>query len=113
MIKFIAVILAVFGVYTLVSAYQSSNWVPVSGGVLCLITTTTLWLKKPWSKYLVYFIGTVFTGEWLWVIWSVYEQGWPYTGALQTVIALIPGLLMVIFALGSMVVVHRAFPNDR
>ena len=113
MLRFVAVILGAYGVYSFIAGYQYSNWSYLIGGVLCLVGAVSLWLKKRWSQYFVYIVAVLFCGSWLFALWQVAERGWPYNSLSQTVIALIPGLLMVGIAIGSCVVVYRAFKRER
>ena len=113
MLRFIAGILGAYGVYSIIAGYQYGDWSSLIGSGLCLVAAVSLWLKKRWSQYLVYIVAALFCGSWLFVLWQVAERGWPYSSISQTVIALIPGLLMVGVAIGSSVVVYRAFKRER
>jgi glucose dehydrogenase len=91
------------------AGYQSGVWWHIINGFFFLFTAVAIWMKKSWSQYLVHFIALLFIGSWIWAVWQVWRQGWPYESFLQTLISLLPGLLMVGVALGSMIVVHKDF----
>lgn len=113
MLRIIAAILGVYGIYVLTVSYPLISWLHVILCAVCAIGSVALWLKRPWSKYIVYTVATLFIVLWGLMIFRVYERGWPYETAIQSVISLAPGILMVSVALSSMVIVHRAFKNVR
>ena len=113
MIRFLAILLAAFSTYSLWVAQVYGRWGYALFGIIGLVTGVALWLKKPWSQYLAYVLGALFIGSWMFTVWEVYERGWPYEGTLQTLLSLVPGILMVIIVLGSCFVVGKSFSRER
>lgn len=113
MIRFLAILFGVYSTYSLWSAQVYGQWTYGLFGIVGIVTAVGLWIKKPWSQYLAYVLGTLFIGTWMFAVWQVYEQGWPYEGALQTAISLVPGLLMVFVVLGSCFAIWKAFRRER
>jgi hypothetical protein len=113
MIRFLAIVLTAYSTYSLWAAQMYGRWGYALFGVVGLFTAVALWLKKPWSQYLAYVLGALFIGTWMFAVWQVYERGWPYKGTLQTIVSLVPGLLMVFVVLGACFVIWKAFPRER
>ena len=113
MIRFLAIVLTVYSSYSLWVAQVYSRWGYAVFGVIGLVTAVGLWLKKPWSQYLAYVLGALFIGTWMFIVWQINVQGWPYEDTMQSVISLVPGVLMIIVVLGSCFVVWRVFRRER
>jgi hypothetical protein len=113
MFRLIAGILGLYATYSVFVGYRSGYWAYALSGLICYVAAGALWLRKPWSQYLVYLIAVLFTGSWLWAVGQVAQRGWLYQGLLESVISLIPGLLMVSVAIGSVIVVRRTFRHER
>jgi hypothetical protein len=112
-LRLIAGILGIYGCYLFAVRYPFFSRLHVVLGTFCLVGAVALWMKRPWSRYIVYTVATLFAGYWFWMISQVWEKGWPFNTAIQSAVSLAPGILMVSVAVGSMVVVHKAFKNVR
>lgn len=113
MVRFLAILFASYSAYSFWVAQDYGKWGYAFFGAVSLGTAIFLWFKKAWSQYLVYVLGAVFIGAWLFAVWQVYERGWPYEDALRSFISLVPGLLMVFVVLGACYIVRRAFRRER
>jgi len=114
MANVIALVLVVYGAYALYAAFSGQGYTMIIGAVLALIAASGLFLRKSWSQYFVYVISTTVVAEWLWLVWRSTQQSlWPSGGTLQSIIALVPGLFLVAFAIGSSVLVFRNFRRSK
>jgi len=78
---------------------------------LSLIATIALYLRKNWSKYLIYSIALLTSGTWLLAIYVVAQNGWPYATIQETIISLIPGFLLLPICICGSIVVHKYFKS--
>lgn len=110
MIKTVAIVFALFGAYVLRAVYVQPHWFGVALAAASLAAGIGLWLCKPWSQYLVYVVSFVVAGQWLWASISYYSRvGWPTEKTAGHIIALIPGLCIVVLAIGSSILTFRCF----
>jgi hypothetical protein len=110
MIKAIATVFALYGAYVLSAVYVQPHWFEIALAVASLAAGIGLWLRKPWSQYLVYVVSFVVAGQWLWAAISYYSRtGWPSEQTFGHIIALIPGSCIVAFAIGSSILAFRCF----
>lgn len=78
---------------------------------LSLIAAIALYLRKNWSKYLIYSIALLTSGTWLLAIYVVAQNGWPYATIQETIISLIPGFLLLTICICGSIVVHKYFKS--
>lgn len=113
MIKVIASLLALYGTYSLYAVFSGQGYLSIIGAVLALAAALGLWLRKHWSQYFVYVLSAGFVAEWLWLVCrSVQQKSWPNGDAIQSVIALFPGLCLVALVVGASVLVFRSFRDQ-
>jgi hypothetical protein len=113
MIRFLAIVVGSYAAYSVWAGFRSEVWGYAVFGVACGVTAIAMWLRKPWSQYLLYVLGALFIGIWIWSILQVVERGWPYESVLESGISLVPGLLMVGVIIGSCWVARKAFTRER
>jgi hypothetical protein len=111
MLKLTAIFLAAYTLYSFWGAYSSQNLSPIVGGLLAIVASVGLFLRRSWSQYFVYAVSTLSVLSWLWAIWMVVQHGWPYLTVAESLISLIPGIVLVFLAVGISVVAQRAFRN--
>jgi len=109
MTKVLAVFFAVYSVYCLWTLFYQLSPIAVLTAGLFAAAAIGLWLKRPWSRWIVYFVSTVLGGYFVWYVWAMVQTGWPFESPTRSVVALIPGLLLLMFAVGAAVHVARAF----
>lgn len=84
--------------------YQNYAW-----AIGSLIAAIGLLLNKKWSQYLVYFFASVTSILWLYILWFINSNGWPHDDVANTIISLIPGVLLLMVCICSCVVVYKHF----
>lgn len=109
---FVVGILILYGAYNLNFAFKLGHWAYWGLGGLATVSAIGLAFSKPWSQFLIYIISLVSVVWWLFVIWGVYQAGWPYDDMQRSVISLILGILLVILCLSSSWFVYTLFKND-
>jgi hypothetical protein len=113
MIRFLAIVLGSYAAYSVWAGFRSEVWGYAVFGVACGVTAIALWLRKSWSQYLLYILGALFIGTWIWSVLQVVGRDPPFESALESVISFVPGLLMVGVIMISCWVVRKAFTRER
>jgi uncharacterized membrane protein AbrB (regulator of aidB expression) len=78
-------------------------------GALSGAATVGLWQQKQWVQYVVYVISALVCVYVIWYIWSLVQLGWPYDDNIRSFVSLVPGGLILMFAIGASAHVFRAF----
>lgn len=109
----IAITLVAHGSYniwaiTVTDDYRYLIWV-----LGCFTAAVGLIFSKSWSQYLVYLVSLSTAGGWAFVVIQMAMNDWHYSGVQQTIISLIPGLLLVSVCLLFSVFVYKYFKNRR
>jgi hypothetical protein len=88
--------------------YQLS---PLAAVVACLCGAAAvgLWLKQPWSRWIVYSISTLLCLYFAWYVWGLVQLGWPYESGTKSIVSLIPGSVLLMFGIAAAVHVRRFF----
>lgn len=108
----------VFGIYSIFTIQYSVHGGSMTPGIFALLSLTGsvgLFLKKSWSKYFVYAFSAITVPLWI-IDTSLYimKTGWPYyPTTLQSILGLVPGILLCSFCAISCWVVHRYFKPFR
>jgi hypothetical protein len=61
----------------------------------------------PWSRFLVYGLAAFVVLTWLYAVWHVARVGWAYSTATDTVLSLVPGLVLVVACAGCALIASR------
>lgn len=110
MLKALAILFATFGTYSVYVVVSGQSYFYAIGAVVTSVAAVGLWLRKPWSQYVVYFFSVTYTIQWLWLLWrAVSANLWPYETMSQTVISLIPGVLLLSFVIALSIIAYRSF----
>jgi hypothetical protein len=98
--------------FTIVSATRSAGqpWHGVFA-VLPLIGALGLFLKRPWARFAIYAFSVAVVPTWVvYTIWFISKAGWPYYATtLQSVLGLVPGVLLCAGCGIACWAVHRYF----
>jgi len=105
----IVVLLLAYGSYTLFLARVFNNCWFLLWTSACFIAAAGLVLSKRWSKYFVYTVALFTAGGWIYVTAMIAIKHWPYAGLQNTVIALVPGLLLVMICILFSLFVRQLF----
>ncbi len=66
-------------------------------GAICKVTRSGLLFRKPWSRYLMYALTTIYVGTWLlYTIPSVANIRWRDQPWLVDVLMFVPGIALVV-----------------
>jgi hypothetical protein len=107
MLKTVSIILLGYAAFSLWTAVAYHTALPLGGGLLALIAAVGVWRRRGWGRYFVFAVSSLLVVSWLWLTLSVAFRGWPYATISQSVIALLPGLLLVALAVAVSVAAHR------
>ena len=102
-------IYGLWGVYEIWVNYRTGDPVYIAFTLLSLVAGCALYFRKKWSQYLIYVLSFSLISFWLYIIFTVVEDGWPYSSILKSFISLMPGSLFCAMWLGSSIVVYRYF----
>ena len=85
--------------------HASPSWLLVAA--LPLVCGIGLLFDRAWARYLWYVLAACASIGWLVATVSTALHGWPANSAADTVIALLPGLLLVAFCVGGSLAVRQ------
>ena|SRR5688572_7597112 len=106
-LRVLAVFFAVYGAYCLWWAIQGWYWSGGLSAVMSMATAVGLWLGYRWSRYFVYLFAAMILVYFIWNIWALLQIGWPYPDRIKSVAAVVPGSLILMFAVGAGIYVFR------
>jgi hypothetical protein len=104
--KGLALFFAFYGLYSCWTLFYRVSPLPVMVAGICGSAAVGLWLKRPWSRWVVYFISTGLCLYFVWYVWRLVQDGWPYEDGTRS---LLPGLVLLLFGIGAAVHVGRVF----
>ena len=105
-----------FGFYALYCCwtlfYRVSPLAVMVAGI-CGAAAVGLWLKRPWSRWVVYFISTGLCLYFVWYVWRSMQGGWPHESGTRSFVSLLPGFILLVFGIGAALHVGRVFGRKR
>jgi uncharacterized membrane protein AbrB (regulator of aidB expression) len=108
MFKIINATLIILGAYSIWFSLPNSQWLYMIYGIVLLICGIGLSFKKLWSKFLYYFLAFGTSALWLFVVCLQFINGkFPHNSFLESFISLVPGGLLLIFCVGSCLIVSN------
>ena len=108
-IQLVALALAIYGFYNVWMVFQYSQPLFLLWVAACFLASAGLWLRKPWSRFVVYTVCSLTIFGLLFYVVAMTLNGWPYPSLAKTVVALIPGALLVTICVWFMAVTFRFF----
>jgi hypothetical protein len=112
MLRLVAIVFISYGGYALTRALNNPSVAGLLTGVLAAVGGIGLALDRPWSRYCIYVVSIGLVAAWLYyAVVSLQYQGYPSpsTRVFGLLIALFPGLCIVVIAAGSSYLVSRRF----
>lgn len=111
-IRSLAALLLIISIYFGYWAVNNSSpfwFVAVAIGVL---TAYGLVTNKLWAKYFWFGIAALCSAFWLVSVGSIIAMGqWPYSTALDSIVSLVPGLVLLAICGAGSVAVHKHFKS--
>jgi len=104
-----AIPLALWGGSAVWATLRGWHWTTAALGIIALLTAGGLLLLKAWAQYLAYVFAAGLSLTWVFGVWRIALQGWPYSDVLRTVLSLVPGTLLLLICAGGSYVVHRQY----
>jgi drug/metabolite transporter (DMT)-like permease len=101
----IGAVFIAYGIYALSASRASPQLLGILTALVSVIGGVGIVLNQRWSKYCVYVVSALLSGTWLYYA-ALAVLSAPLS---QIVIALLPGLFIVVIAAGSSYVVTRHF----
>ena len=108
-IQLVAVVLAIYGAYNVWMVVKYGQPLFLLWSVSCFVASVGLWLRKPWSRFVVYAVCSFTIFGLLLYVAAMGFNGWPYPGPAKAVVALAPGAYLAALCIWLMVVVFRFF----
>lgn len=108
-LKFVVFFLFLIAAYLCWFALEFSVFIWLLAALLPLLCGVGLALRLRWASYLWYILAVGASANWLIVIVGMVLRGWRANSAVEYVIDLTPGLLLLAIAAGGSVAVRRAF----
>jgi uncharacterized BrkB/YihY/UPF0761 family membrane protein len=103
--KLLALFFAFLSVFMLLTLLNQLSLLPVAVACVCSVASIGLWRSRPWSRWVVYLVSTLFCVYFAWFVWTLVQGRWP-------VVSVIPGLTLLMFGVASAVHVRRVFRNS-
>lgn len=111
--RIVPLLLGALGLYYLWVGFGSGHWTHGAWGAVALYGAVGLFLRQPWSRFIVYALATLLSAGWALGVWQAVATGWPHGGLAGTLLALLPGILLVVICAASSSVVFRHFRTAR
>jgi hypothetical protein len=109
MLKLLALFFGLNAGYSFWGLFNSHEFSAFLSGVLSAAAAIGLWQEKRWVQYVVYVITAFVVAYFIWYIWALVRLGWPYEDNVRTFVSLVPGALILMFAVGASTHVFRTF----
>lgn len=111
-LRLLAAFFALYGLYCAWWTIQGWSWSGGFSAAVSMATAVGLWLRHRWSQYFVYFFSAMILCNFAWSIWALMQMGWPYEDNVKSIVALVPGSLILLFGVGAGIHVFRVFRTD-
>lgn len=79
----------------------------------CIGAAIGLALLKSWGRYLVYAVAACTAIGWAFYVSFIATRGWPYHDVASSIIALMPGFLLVLICVLAIVFVRDLYKNAK
>jgi len=101
--------LALYGAWALWVSVPRAHWVTAAIGGFAVLTAVGLLRLQSWARLPAYLFAGALALGWVYAVWKVARQGWPYPDRLGTVLSLIPGIFLLSFCTGGVWIVHHQY----
>jgi hypothetical protein len=108
MLKLLALFFGLHSAYSFWGLYDHREFSAFLSGALSAAAAIGLWQERRWAQYVVYVITAFVMAYFAWYIWALVRLGWPYEDNVRSFVSLVPGTLILTFAVGASVHVFRA-----
>lgn len=108
----VIILISAFGIYSAIYAL-GHNIVLFIWTILSFSAVYGLFNKKSWSQFPVYVLSAVVIVAWSYSLIHSFDYGWMDEDIGIIILSLLPGIIIVILALASCVIVYRHFRNLR
>jgi len=116
MLLLVAGMFIAYGAYALLQSLNTWNVPGLLIGSVSAVGGVGLALGQPWSRFCIYVVSIGLVGDWLYYAFaSLQYQGYPSqsTRVFGLLIALFPGMCVVVIAAGGSYLVNRHFRRKR
>jgi TRAP-type C4-dicarboxylate transport system permease small subunit len=107
--KGLALFFAFYALYCCWTLFYRVSPLAVMVAGICGSAAVGLWLKRPWSRWVVYFISAGLCLYFAWYVWRLVQDGWPYEDWTRSFVSLLPGSVLLMFGIGAAVHLGRVF----
>ena len=111
--RIVPLLLGAVGAYYLWIAFGSGHWTHGAWGTVASFGAVGLLLQQSWPRFIVYALATFLSVGWALGVWQTATSGWPHGSLPDTLVALLPGILLVTVCVGSSSIVFRYFRTAR
>ena len=105
----LALFFAFYALYCCWTLFYRVSPVAVMVAAVCGSAAIGLWLKRTWSRWIVYFISTGLCLYFPSYVWRLVQNGWPYESGTRSFVSLLPGLVLLMFGIAAAVHVGTVF----
>lgn len=108
-LKFLAVLLVLIAGYLCWWAMEHSAAIWFLAASILLLCGVGLSLRRYWASYLWYSLAIGTSLWWVFTISRLALHGWPVHGAEDTIISLLPGMLLLVVCIGGSLAVRKEY----
>jgi hypothetical protein len=103
-----ALVIGAYGAWVLWQGIELKHWQSDLFGVASIAASLGMLARQPWSRILVYLVVAFFCVSWVAVVIEAVNMGvWEKYDALRIFLSLVPGIGMIVVALGCAFVAGR------
>ncbi len=103
----VAITLILYSIQAILMAFSQKYMWNFAWAGLAMFGALGLLRLKAWSQYLVYFLAAKIVFQWIFMVWKVYRNGWPYKDLTSSLISLLPGFLLLVVCFSICIVVFK------
>jgi hypothetical protein len=103
----LAVAVVLVAAFFAVSSALASNCIAALVAGIGVVGAASLLSANPRARFVVYIASSLVALSWLALVTQLAIAGWPVPGLVQTIISLVPGLLLLVVCLGCALLAAR------
>ena len=112
-----SLLLGSYGIYVLWIGIESGHVASLAWGIfwgaLAIIGCVSLFIEKRWSQQIVYLYSLLIVASWGYgFLHAVEEELWPDDSILNSLISLLPGVVLVLICFVSSIAIFRFFSSS-
>lgn len=114
MTKALAIVLGSYALFSCWALFYRVSPIAIASACVFGAATVGLWLRRPWSRWIVYSISALLCVWFVWYVSKLVQGGWPYddgtsSDGTRSVMAVLPAALLLLGGIAAAAHVRRVF----